>query len=371
MKKIAIIGASYLQLPLVLKANEMGLETHCFAWDKDAICKFHAHFFYPISILEKEQILEKCKEIGVDGILTIASDIATLTVNYVAEKLNLIGNGYESAQLATNKHKMRTTFAENNLKSPRYRLIKKGQVLDNSKLIYPLIVKPTDRSGSLGVIKVNEESQLNEAIKQAQTESFAQEAIVEQFIEGKEVSVESISWEGKHYILAITDKEITKPPYFVELAHHQPSLLKKDVQIKIKEETIKALNAVNLKYGAGHTEFLITKDDEIFIVEVGARMGGDFIGSDLVYLSTGYDFLKAVVNIAMGSFETPKLVWEKYSGIYFLSKETDYLLKYFEEETIPEIIKKELLSNELKSIHSSSERSGYIIYQSDKREQYD
>ena len=71
MKKLAILGASYLQEPLVLKANQMGLETHCFAWDnEDAVCKEIAHYFYPISVLEKESILNKCIEIGIDGITT-------------------------------------------------------------------------------------------------------------------------------------------------------------------------------------------------------------------------------------------------------------------------------------------------------------
>ena len=74
MIRIAIIGASYLQLPLVKKAKEMGLETHCFAWDEGAVCKDFVDFFYPISILEKELILEVCRNKSIDGIVSIASD---------------------------------------------------------------------------------------------------------------------------------------------------------------------------------------------------------------------------------------------------------------------------------------------------------
>jgi hypothetical protein len=95
MKKLAILGASYLQQPLVEKANAMGIETHCFAWDNElAVCKTIAHFFYPISVLEQEQILKKCQEIGIDGITTIATDICIPTIAYVAEKLNLISNDF-------------------------------------------------------------------------------------------------------------------------------------------------------------------------------------------------------------------------------------------------------------------------------------
>ena len=96
MKKIAVIGASYLQLPLVNKAKEMDLEVHCFAWEEGAVCKNVADFFYPISIIEKERILEICQRVGVDGICTIASDVAAPTVAYVAQKMGLTSNTYNT-----------------------------------------------------------------------------------------------------------------------------------------------------------------------------------------------------------------------------------------------------------------------------------
>lgn len=98
MKKLAIIGASYLQLPLVKKAKEMRLEVHCFAWAEGAcVCKENADYFYPISIVEKEEILKVCQEVGIDGIRTIASDVAAPTVAYVANKMGLVGNDYEAS----------------------------------------------------------------------------------------------------------------------------------------------------------------------------------------------------------------------------------------------------------------------------------
>ena len=89
MKKLAIIGASYLQNPLILKAKAMGLETHVFAWAAGDVGEATADHFYPISIVEKEQILEQCRRIGIDGVCTIASDLAAITVNYVANGLGL------------------------------------------------------------------------------------------------------------------------------------------------------------------------------------------------------------------------------------------------------------------------------------------
>lgn len=365
-KKLAIIGASYLQLPLVRKAKETGVETHCFAWTDSAVCKDVADFFYPISILEKEEILNLCRKIKIDGITTIASDAAVPTMCFVAENMNLISNSFESSLTATNKYKMRQKFVENKVLSPKFTLAEDRIKFED--FVFPLIVKPTDRSGSKGICKVEQKNDLQKAIERAQNESFTKQAIVEEFVLGAEVSVEAISWKGKHYILAITDKVTTEEPYFVELEHHQPSQLKKETQDRIKQETLKALNALNIQFGASHTEIKITKDEKLYLIEVGARMGGDFIGSDLVELSTGYDFLQGVMDIALGKFVEPQHTKQKFSGVYFLSKETEQLKQIIENKNrYPEVIHAEITDSELRCIQQSADRSGYFIYQSNQK----
>ncbi len=112
MKTLAVIGASYLQLPLVQKAKEMGLRVLCFAWADGAVCKDIADKFYPISIVEKEAILQVCQEEKIDGICTIASDVSAPTVAYVAEQMNLTGNTYEAALRAHDKYKSRVQMVD-------------------------------------------------------------------------------------------------------------------------------------------------------------------------------------------------------------------------------------------------------------------
>jgi len=366
MKKLAIIGASYLQLPLVQKAKEMGIETHCFAWEDGAVCKDISDYFYPVSILEKEQILEICQQVKVDGITPIASDAAVPTVCFVAGKMGLISNAFEDAAAATDKYKMRQRFAENAVSSPRFVIADKKYSVENFR--FPLIVKPTDRSGSRGVKKIEHSVDLKEAVERAQAESFTHQAIVEEYISGSEISVESISWKGEHYILAITDKVTTEEPYFVELEHHQPSQLSAEIQQRIKSETLKALTALNINYGASHAEFKVTAAGEVFAIEVGARMGGDFIGSHLVKLSTGYDFVKGVVNVSLGNFEEPTLNDKQCAGVYFLCKETEHLLPIIQNsKKYSEIIEVEMTDSELHNIQCSADRSGYFIYQAEKR----
>lgn len=365
MKKVAIIGASYLQLPLVLKAKEIGIETHCFAWADRAVCKDYADYFYPVSVLEKEAILEKCFEIKIDGILTIATDIVMPTVTYVAQNMGLISNSEETTVNATNKWRMREQFAKHGCPIPKYK-IAISPTDSFSEFTFPVIVKPVDMSGSRGVSKIEQAEDLPQAIQYAIENSLGKSAIVEEFIDGDEVSVESVSWKGEHFPIVITDKVTTGDPYFVELAHHQPSILPNNIQEKILNVTVDALKALNVEYGASHTELKINSKGEVYIIEVGARMGGDFIGSHLVELSTGYDFVKATLEIALGSFEKPAKKIRKFSGVYFLCKETERILPYFDSDE-SYIKEKELQNTVLKNIQNSNDRSGYLIYQDSQK----
>lgn len=363
-KKLAIIGASYLQLPLVKKAKEMGIETICFAWEEGAVCKDICDRFYPISIIDKEAILKVCQEEKIDGITTIASDTAVVTVNFVASRMGLRSNPDEYSEVTTNKYKMRQCFMDNGVPSPKFTLVDDANHYQITGFRFPLIVKPTDRSGSRGVEKVLDPVQLEEAINRARKESFEHKAIIEEFVTGREISVESISYQGKHHILQITDKVTTGSPFFVELEHHQPSSLPENVKQRVCEIVLCALDALHIKFGASHAELKITEDGDIRVIEIGARMGGDFIGSDLVKLSTGYDFLKGVIDVAFGEFEEPELTQKKCAGVYFLCKETESILPIIQNsEKYPEIVRAEVTDPVLRRIEQSADRSGYFIYQ--------
>lgn len=367
-KKLAVLGASYLQLPLVRKAQQMGLEVHCFAWADGAVCKDVADHFYPIDVKEKEQILEVCQRVGISGITTIAADLPVPTINYVASRMGLISNPYEYSDTTTNKYQMRRCFMENNVPSPKFSLVKEDGNFEIKGFEFPLIVKPTDRSGSKGVEKVLDPVQLEKAICRAKKESFHNEAIIEEFVTGREISVECISFNAEHYILQITDKVTTGAPFFVELEHHQPSSLPEEIKTRVKEIVLHALDALHICYGASHSELKITENGVIKVIEIGARMGGDFIGSDLVRLSTGYDFLQGVVEVAMGEFHEPQLLESHYSGVYFLSEETKHLKTIIEHwQDYPEIVKAGITDSQLHHIECSGDRSGYLLYKSEKK----
>jgi biotin carboxylase len=367
--KLAIIGASYLQLPVYLKAHELGFETIGFAWLKDAVAKDYCYKFYPISILEKELILEVCQREKINGILSIASDSAVPTVNYVASKLGLTGNSNDSGLYSTNKYFMRERIKAAGLNCPRFILIERYSDIEAKKSLinYPAIVKPVDRSGSIGVTKVLNLSELIIALSYALKASFVHKAIVEDFIDGYEVSAELLSFNGVHYGLTITDKATSGTPHFIELAHHQPSIIPQNLQSEIFEIAKKGLDALEIKNGASHPEFIISSG-KIFITEIGSRMGGDFIGSDLVYLSSGYDFLKGVIQVAVGEFEIPQIKYKKYSGVYFYSELTRNVRELIKSDEVqPFKVRAEICSEKLIPLKQSSDRAGYFIYQDEKK----
>ena len=295
-------------MPLIIKAKELGYETHVFAWAEGAVGAAFADYFYPISIVEKDEILAKCKEIKPDAVISVASDLATLTVNYLADKLGLVGNSLECTRLSTNKYEMRKAFLVNGVSVPKFAEVAGASEEEIAKIkdfSMPIIVKPTDRSGSRSINKIEnweeaESGKLKEAIEAATEVSFEKKAIIEEYIDGEEFSAESISYKGKHTLLAVTRKRTTGAPHFIETGHIQPAGINNNMLEKVQKEVFAGLNSLQITNGASHAEFKITPDGKVKIIEIGARMGGDCIGSDLVKISTGYDFLKMVIDVALG-----------------------------------------------------------------------
>jgi biotin carboxylase len=244
------------------------------------------------------------------------------TVNYIANILNLIGNSLEATLISTDKYEMRKALSSNNIPCPRFSFYEVDSFKNNEGFEFPLIVKPTDRSGSRGVTKVSSINEVNKAIRKALDNSINKRVIVEEFIKGKrEFSVECISYEGKIYPLAVTDKVTTGAPYFCEIEHHQPAKISDELKNKLFQLTTDSLQTLGLKNGASHAEIILDENDNLYIIEVAGRMGGDFIGSHLVELSTGFDFLMATVDIALNNFAIDKYyrIPEKlFSGVYYV-----------------------------------------------------
>lgn len=371
-KKVVIIGASDFQNPLIMKAKEHGYETHVFAWKNNEIGEKTADFFYDISINEKEQILEKCKEIKPDAVCSIASDLAVITVNYVAHNLGLVCNDPEYSYICTNKYMMRQAFEKGGIKVPKFTKVDdKTSLSCIDDFDYPLIVKPTDRSGSRGVTFISDKKDIKKAIKNALSYSYEKKAIIEEFIDGDEYSCECISYKGVHHYLTITKKYTTGIPHFIETAHMEPSDLDDEMIEKVKREIFKALDILHIENGPSHSEFRINSKGEVRIIEIGARMGGDCIGSDLVQISTGHDFVQYTLDIALGNelkLAEPKNDYVAFIKFIFSKEDVDKFNDFKKRK--PELIYFENISEDTQhEILDSSTRYGFYIVKANSKDE--
>ena len=365
MKKIAIIGANEAITMLIDKAKKMGYETHVFAWKCGDPGEEAADFFYPISIDHKKEITEKCRKIGVEGVCSITSDYAAPTVAFVARELGLPGNPKITDEVARNKYKMRCAFKKAGLYTPQF--LQVGQNYseeDIASLVYPVIVKPTDRWSSKGVTRVNKRNELDAAIQYAVSESFDNHAIIEGFMDGPEYSAECICFNGEKRILAFTQKQTTGFPHYIESGHYQPATLTKKEQDHATKVILTALDALQIKNSAAHAEFRILEDGEIGIIEIGARMGGDCIGTDLTPISTGMDYIRMVIDVACGNPVSFDIVTDPHPvSIHFIMNYNDLIAYEEQKRTKPEsIIRASIFDVHFENdVKDSSTRHGYYI----------
>ncbi len=364
-KRLVILGTNEYQNPLIIRAKELGYETHVFGWPTGAIGEKTADIYHPVNILDYDTLWKEVQKVDPCGIASIASELAMHPMNFLLRKMGIPCNTVETETIATNKYLMRCAMRDAGIDGPRFTLVEEN--FDKEKLAgfsYPLIIKPVDLSSSRGVMKIGSPEELDEAIAYAMSWSKAKQAIIEEFIEGKEYSGESIAYNGEYKLLVVTEKSTTGAPHFVETGHKQPADLSPEMLHKVETTLYKAFSSMGIEYGAIHPEFRITNEGRIFFMEIGARMGGDCIGSDLVPLSSGYDYMGMVISTGCGkapSFE--RISKPKEARIkYIISKEDLAEFERIKKEE-PEIL---VRYSEMKDVTDapilkSADRAGYYI----------
>lgn len=366
-EKIAVLGANEPLIPFYRQAKNLGYTIIGIAIEKGAVCKQYCDKFYPISFAEKEKVLEVCRKEKIDGITSFSLESALPTLVYIAQAMGLVSNSEESIAITQSKYSQRKALQEAGIPVPKFFLITNVDELSKVKCHFPVIVKPVDSGGSQGICKVDSEDKLTEAYHYAVSFSRSSSVIIEEFVDGREFSVEYISHQGKHYFLQITDKVTSGAPRFVEMQHHQPADIPSAIKLRIKEMVEKALTALKITDSASHTEIKLNSMGELYIIETGARMGGDYISSDLVRLSTGYDFVDGAIKLATGQFEEPVFPYSKHSGVYFYSKLApdvgDVIRRH---NQWPEIVEWEISEEPLMEVKSNADRRGYFLYQKEE-----
>ena len=367
-----VLAAGLLQLAVIKKAREMGVYVIAVDDAPDAPgMAFADKAIVPGGLINEEKLLAIAKEEKVDGVIHPCSEVAMNVMGRINDEMHLHGISRETSIRATNKHLMRKAFEKYGAPSP------KSYCTDNLEEGYKLflsiggkaILKPSRNSGSRGIAEIEQGLSFDEfapLFERSKDESRDKSVMIEQFVEGPEFSVEIIVSHGTVNVLQVTDKKTTEAPYFVELGHSQPSLFPVEIVEAVKDAAVKGVKALQLNDCAAHAEVKV-ENGKPYIMEIGARLGGDFISTELTHLSTGIDMVAAAINVALGNEPDLKPV-ARPQGVairYFTPKPgVVKTIMGVEHLECPDVYDAEIYvkpGDVVKVVKSSLDRSGHVI----------
>ena len=312
-----IFGVGELQLSIINRAKAMGLFTVGIDPCEDAYARNACDAFEVVGGQDYEGTLAVAEKYGISAVVTAATDKPLVMMARIAKALSLPFYSVETAVWSTDKYQMKARFIEGGVPCAQGRLIHNA---DEAKdLAFPVICKPRDNSGSRGVKLCRSLQELQECIDEALQYSHLDTVLVEEYLEGREFSIESLHYGGKSEVIQFTEKKTTEFPYNVELGHKQPANLTESQQAEIREIISKIASCLNFENCASHTELKVN-DRGIFVIETSPRLGGDYITSTLTPLSTGINLEDQLLHIAMGeSVNTTTGRVNKSSAVCFFS----------------------------------------------------
>lgn len=336
MKKILLLGGSAQQVIAIKTAKKLGYYTILCDFLTNNPGQYEADKFYLISTTDKNAVLEMAQKERIDGVLAYASDPAAPTAAYIAEKMNLPGNPYESVEILCNKDKFRSFLKANGFCTPEakgYTNIKEaGEDIKNGYFKYPMIVKPVDSSGSKGVNRIDSFEQVENCLEYAMSYSRGHRIIVEDFVEkyGYQIAGDGLSVDGnlvfRYFANDHFDTQCKNP--FVPVAASFPYNMPDVVQDKIHETIQRLLKLLGMRTSTYNFDMRIDKDYNVYLMEVAPRDGGNYIPQAIRY-ATGVDLVECSVKAAMGEkIEIPEHIQPQgYWAYYAVHSLRDGILK--------------------------------------------
>jgi biotin carboxylase len=316
-KYILILGASSDQTFMIKTAKDMGLGTVVLDGNKNAPGLNIADIAEPLDFSQINKTIDfvsdlKQKHINLCGVNTMGSDIPDI-VSKISRYFKWIGPNEQTAQIATNKLKMKQHFIRGGIQVPLFKLVQNTTEITkiwNGWKSEKIIIKPTDRSGARGVSVVSQENDIKNAFNEAIINSNVKEVIIEEFVDGPQVSTESILYDGKSFTPGFADRvyntTLSFYPHVIENGGWVPSNLPKEQIKKIKELVENASKYLGINKGTSKGDVVIHPKKGPMIIEIAARLsGGDFCES-LVPLSSGVNYVQDALKISIG--EPPN--WE-------------------------------------------------------------
>jgi carbamoyl-phosphate synthase large subunit len=379
-KNIMIIGGGYNQLNLIKSAKEVGYNTVVIDPNINAPGKELADIFYNIDPNDFDSHCKVIEKHSIKGIVTTQMDKPIQFMAKIASKYEFSFISEDSALWARNKIKMKERFILKDVPCAKGVIIEKKSFDISEKtstLCFPLIMKPVDSYSSRGVYIVTSIEEIISKFEKTSSFSTDGSVLVEEFISGKMISIEGYIFKQKIVIVQYTERyKFTPEPLRVELGHIQPATLTDSEKRVVNEVLINGLNALGLDNCGFHAE-LIINENGAFIIEIGARLGGDFNASHLVPNSTGINIEKIIVSIAMGDVPVLPERKDQFVMIKWLELKEKKIIS-----TLPDLNKILIISenivdakiqlhegSEVPVITDSSKRPGYVIVKGKTRDE--
>lgn len=301
-KIVAVLPGTLWQVPIVKKINEMGYECVVVNPAVDSPAFVYADEHIVSDIFAKENYLSRLQEIGVDAVISDECDIATRLVAELSETLHVPSQTLEMAELFSNKVKMREFLRENRLPCPEFQICYTlTEALQFYRRLHKLmIIKPIDSNSSRGVFTIHNEWELQQHFQEAISFSRNEKAVIcESYITGTEFTVDGIKTEHGHTSLAISEKKHysynENIAYELFFSHSNPVF---DYE-QLRRTNDRFVDLSGLPFGLTHAEYKY-HDGEFYLIEIGARGGGNLISAEIVPCMTGYDNYEALIKMALG-----------------------------------------------------------------------
>ncbi len=379
-KKILMLGGAMQQIPAIKTAKTMGLHVITCDYLPDNPGHKYADEYYNVSTTDLDGVLELSMRLNIDGIVAYASDPSAPTAAYVAEKMNLPGNPYESVRLLTQKDLFRKFLREHGFNTPNAKgyVNPKDALEDYSRFRFPVMIKPVDSSGSKGVVKVFEPEELSSAIDEALSYSRAKRFIIEEFIvkKGYQVSGDGFSVNGRLAFTSFGNElyassgDSTRD--YVALGEFWPSLMTHEQNQKVNDELQKLITALKMRTCAYNIEVILDENDTPYVIELGPRNGGSYI-PQLIKYATGVDLVEYTIKGALGEvcndlkMTDTKGFWSNYMIMSTVSGKFKDL--WFDEEfrkkNLLEVHCTAIEGDEVHTYRNTSHSMGTILFKAD------
>ena len=325
-KKVMVLSGAKAQIPIIKKLHEMNCEVYDVNLYQDSPAFEYADHHGVMDILDKETCLKYAMDNSVDAVMSEMCDIATPTIAYIAEQMNLPGIGREMAELYTNKFAMREFGVKNGIPTPEYRICySEEEAIDFLRsLNKKIIIKPLDSNSSRGVFTIESEDDLKTHFNKSLSFSHISKAVLcERYITGTEFTVDGIVTKNGHVSLAISKKHHYKHNENIAdelfFSHYDDEF---DYDL-LRETNNRFVDLSGLKFGLTHAEYKF-EEGKFYLIEIGARGGGNYIASTIVPLMSGVDNYKYLIDKVLGNETNEDLYVDE------MLKERCCVLKFFD-----------------------------------------